>query len=305
MLRIFMTGATGHVGRAVAEALRDAGHSLTALVRTPQGANEITALGGTPILGTLGDPGTFAATAAGHDALIHTAFEYDASGAESRSTDQIATRALLDVASRSSTVAQVIYTSSAYLLGDLGEAPVDEDIDMAMTSAAGGWRLDLEKEVLARSAGAGFSGAVVRPGLVYGGRGGTMPQWFGDAGRDRLVQYYGAGTNRWTLIYRRDLAALYWRLAESGMGGTFHGVDGTPMPVRAVAEAASRAAGWEGRTRSIPFEELPIAEREHARRALGRDVAVTSSRTSTLGWKPTYPSFQEGAAQAYREWSEA
>jgi nucleoside-diphosphate-sugar epimerase len=163
----------------------------------------------------------------------------------------------------------------------------------------------MEKEVLARSAASGFTGSVVRPGLVYGGRGGTMPQLFGDAKGERLVTYYGAGMNRWTLVYRRDLATLYRLIAESGTGGIFHGVDGTPMPVRAVAEAASRAAGWDGRTRSIAFEELPEAEREHARRALGKDVAVTSSRTAALGWVPSFASFAEGAAQAYREWSQS
>ena len=303
MLRIFMTGATGHVGRAVAEALADAGHSLTALVRTPRGASDITALGGAPVLGSLSDPDSFAATAGDHDVLIHTAFEYEASGAELRSTDEIATRALLDAASTSSTVRQVIYTSSAYLLGDLGDAPVDEDTDLTLASPASEWRLGMEKEVLARSAAGGFAGTVDRPGLVYGGRGGTMPQLFGDPEGERLVRYYGAGKNRWTLVYRRDLATLYRLIAESGSGGIFHGVDNTPMQVKAIAEAASHAAGWNGRTLSIAFEELPEREREHARRALGKDVAVTSSRTAALGWRPSYASFADGAAQAYREWS--
>ena len=305
MLRIFMTGATGHVGRAVAEALIHAGHSLTALVRTPRGASDIAALGGTPIPGTLGDPATFADAAGGHDVLIHTAFEYDANGVELRSTDQMATRALLDAAASSATVRHVIYTSSAFLLGGPGEAPVDEATDPTPVSAAGEWRLGMEREVLDSGAASGFVGTVIRPGLVYGGRGGTMPELFGDARGERLVRYYGDGTNRWSLVYRRDLATLYRLIVESGASGIFHGVDGTPMPVRAIAETASRAAGWDGRTRSIAFEELPAREREHARRALGRDVAVTSSRTATLGWIPSFASFADGAAQAYREWSQS
>lgn len=304
MLRIFMTGATGHVGRAVAEALLNAGHSLTALVRTSQGALDVTALGAKPIVGALDDPRTYVAIAGEHDVLVHTAFEYDASGAELRATDQIATRALLDAAATSATVRQLIYTSSAFLLADCGDAPVDESTEPTPASAASEWRLGMEQEVLSRSAASGFRGTVVRPGLVYGGRGGTMPQLFGDAEGAGLVRYHGDGTNRWPLVYRHDLATLYRLVAESGTGGVFHGVDGTPMPVRAVAEAASHAAGWEGRTRSIAFEELPANEREHARRALGRDVPVTSTRSATLGWKPSYASFAEGAAQAYREWTQ-
>lgn len=288
-MEIFVTGGTGHIGGAVAAAFVRAGHAVTALVRSPASADRAAARGLRPLVGDLREPASYRAAAARHDVLVHTAFEYDASGAEVRETDRASVAALLEAASDGRR--RVIYTSSAYLLGGLGQ--VDEDADTARAPAASQWRFAVERAVLAAG------GAVVRPGLVYGGRGGTMPTLFG--GTDGAVAFHGDGANRWTLVYRGDLAALYLRIAEQGARGVFHGVDGTPLPVRQVAEAASRAAGWRGRTRAISRESGEWDE--HVERALVRDVAVVSRRSRELGWAPAFPSFIHGAARAFAEWS--
>lgn len=284
----------GHVGAAVGAAFVRAGHPVTALVRSPARAAQAAARGFRPLLGNLRDPGGYRAAAARHDVIVHAGFEYDAAGAEVRETDRAAAGALLQAAEEGGG-GQVLYTSSAYLLGNLGERPVDEDADTALARPAGRWRLDQERDVVARG------GAVVRLGLVYGGRGGTMPQLFGGTGG--AVPYHGEGTNRWTLVYLGDVAALYVRIAEQRARGVFHAVDGTPLPVREVARAASLAAGWRGRTRSIPLGTGP--RDEHLERALVRDVAVVSRRSRELGWSPVFPSFGDGAAQAFAEWSRA
>lgn len=291
-MRVFLTGATGHIGGAVAEALVGAGHTLTALVRNADAAARVAALGASPLVANLREPESYRAAAADADVLVHTAFEYTKDGAEVHSTDRAAVAAMLEAAHDSGAEGQVVYTSSAYLLGGL-PGPVDEDVDTAGAPASSQWRLAIERDVL------GAGGAVVRPGLVYGGRGGTMPFIFGPAVEHGAVEYPGDGRNRWTLVYLRDLAALYLMIVERGASGIFHGVDGAPLTVREVAEAASRAAGAGGRTRGIP---TPAGD-EHAERALSRDVAVVARRSLDLGWAPTFPSFLDGAEQAFAEWS--
>ena len=288
-MQVFLTGATGHIGGAVAEELVRAGHTVTALVRSAEGAARVAALGASPLVADLREPREYRAAAAEADVLVHAAFEYAKDGSEVHSTDRVAVAAMLEAGAER----QVIYTSSAYLLGGL-PGPVDEDVDTAGAPASSQWRLAVEREVL------GAGGAVVRPGLVYGGRGGTMPYLFGPAVDHGAAEYQGDGRNRWTLVYLRDLAALYLKIVERGATGIFHGVDGAPLTVREVAEAASRAAGAEGRTRAVPTEGD-----EHAERALSRDVAVIARRSLDLGWAPTFPSFLEGAAQAFAEWSRA
>ena len=291
-MEIFLTGGTGHIGGAVADAFVRAGHPVTALVRSPERARQAAARGLRPLVGDLRTPDVYRAAAARHDVIVHAAFEYDGAGAEVHDTDRVAMGALLDAALENDGPRQVLYTSSAYLLGNLGERPVDEDVDTGLAERASQWRFEVERAVLGRG------GAVVRPGLVYGGRGGTMPQLFG--GADETVAYHGDGANRWTLVYLGDLAALYLRIAEQRAHGVFHGVDGMPLPAREVARAASDAAGWQGRTRSIPLGTGPADE--HVERALVRDVAVVSRRSRELGWTPRFPSFADGAAQAFAEW---
>ena len=70
-MKIFMTGATGFVGRRILARLLDAGHAIRCLVRPgserklPQKA-EIT-----PVLGEIHEPATFEPEIAGCDAVIH------------------------------------------------------------------------------------------------------------------------------------------------------------------------------------------------------------------------------------------
>jgi hypothetical protein len=55
-MRVFLTGATGYIGNAVAERLRSAGHQLSALARSDAAAARLSAAGIEPIRGDFADP---------------------------------------------------------------------------------------------------------------------------------------------------------------------------------------------------------------------------------------------------------
>ena len=54
-MRVFLTGANGWVGSAVARDLLDAGHSVVGLVRSKEKGEAFVAAGGTPLVGSLTD----------------------------------------------------------------------------------------------------------------------------------------------------------------------------------------------------------------------------------------------------------
>jgi uncharacterized protein YbjT (DUF2867 family) len=72
-MRIFLTGGSGFVGRAlIARALSD-GRSVAALTRSPQSAALAGGLGATPVQGDLDDVPAMVSGMDGCDAVIHAA----------------------------------------------------------------------------------------------------------------------------------------------------------------------------------------------------------------------------------------
>ncbi len=73
MRKIFITGATGVIGRQVLPALANAGHQVSAVARSPQKAAAIEEAGAKPVTVDLFNPDAVAAAVAGRDAVIHLA----------------------------------------------------------------------------------------------------------------------------------------------------------------------------------------------------------------------------------------
>lgn len=296
-MRVFITGGTGYVGSAIVGALVHAGHKVTGLARSPEKEAVLRALGATPIRGDIKDPPTFKAVAAEHDAAIHAGFEYSEKAVEA---DRIAIETLLAAAKAGGGPRGVVYTSGVWVLGNTGDRPADEGASTAGAAPIVAWRPTHERLVL--DAGRGnLAAVVIRPGMVYGGKGGLVTQFFSSATKEGAAAYVGPGANRWSLVHRDDLAQLYRLVAEKRARGVFHGVDGAPVTVADAARAASHAAGKGGATRSIPVEEArkqmgPMAD------ALCLDQVVATRRSAELGWKPKHGSFLDGVRTAFDEW---
>lgn len=296
-MKIFITGATGYIGKFVVKALVQAGHEVTGLVRSPAKGEEIQALGATPHVGDLQDPASYQAAAAGHEALIHTAFDYAANGV---ARDRLAVETLLAAASSGAGPRVVIYTSGTWVLGETGDEPAYEDAPTDHPAPLVAWRPAHERLVL-EGADDRIATAVLRPGMVYGGQGGLVSHYFESAETEGAATYVGEGRNRVSLVHGEDLARLYRLVAEGRGRGIFHGVDDHPVRLVDIARAASQAAGAGGATRSVPLEEArqklgPVAD------ALCLDQVVGARRSRELGWSPAWPAFPESARRAYREW---
>jgi uncharacterized protein YbjT (DUF2867 family) len=130
-MRIFLTGATGYVGRGVLDALVRAGHTVTALVRDGEKAKRVAAKGGRPVIGNLAEPESYRAAADAQDGYVHTAF--DTASGRGPAIDRIALDTMIVAARRPRTAGAttprarfLIYTSGIWVLGRSSD-PVAED----------------------------------------------------------------------------------------------------------------------------------------------------------------------------------
>ena len=76
-MRVFITGASGHVAAAVIPELLNNGHQIVGLARSDAAAERVSALGAEVHRGELDDLDGLKAAAAGADGVIHLAFKHD------------------------------------------------------------------------------------------------------------------------------------------------------------------------------------------------------------------------------------
>lgn len=276
-MRVFIPGATGYIGRVVADRLRSAGHQVSGLARSDAAEARLRYAGVTPIRGDFTKPASVAAGARSADAVIGLATTYDPA------VDGPAVDAILEALAGSNK--PFIYTSGIWSHGDTGGRVVDETSPPQPASLVA-WRQGVEDRVLAAAAH-GIRSIVIRPAIVYG-RGGGIPAEFGETARKQgAAQFVGTGENRWPFVHVDDLADLYLlALGKAPPGTLLLAVSGRSLKVREVAVAASRGAGAEGRVRAWPLEE--------ARKELGpyADALVLDQQASgkraelLLGWRP-------------------
>jgi nucleoside-diphosphate-sugar epimerase len=283
-MRIFLTGASGYIGTAVAERLRAAGHELTGLARSDAAAAKLKSAGIQPLRGDFSDPKSVGSAARAADGVISLATTYDPA------IDGPAIDAILGALAGSNK--PFIYTSGIWSHGDTGGKVVDETSPPNPAELVR-WRQKVEERVL-EGAKRGIRSVVIRPAIVYG-RGGGIPAGFVESARkEGAARYVGTGKNRWPLVHVDDLADLYLLALEKAPPGTLLlGVSGPSRPVSEIAAAASRSAGAGGRTVATPLEE--------ARKKLGAyaDALVLDQQASgrraqeLLGWTPRRPDVLE------------
>lgn len=296
--RIFVTGASGYLGSAIAARLVRAGHEVHGLTRVAQHARRLADLGVRPLIGDLAAlPPEAEGVLRNCDAVVHAAFDPDDPPLRDQQSLEAFRRAAQDGRLR-----RLIYTSGVWVQGDTGSEVADERTPLAPLELVR-WRAAHEE--VAIDLGVHEVEAVVfRPAMVYGERRGFLAQWFTEAREKRTVTYFGDGSQRWSVVHRDDVADAYALGLEHARGGErFILSDENHFTVRELADAVARVTG------AVP-QAWPAREVERALGPAARGLLATIQTTAVkarreLGWVPRHPSFVGEAGALLHEWRQA
>jgi nucleoside-diphosphate-sugar epimerase len=287
-MRIFVTGGSGYIGRAVVAELVRRGHHVAALVRSDAASATVRGLGAQAVHGSLESLDVIELAAREHDATVYLAAPTPPDGVarEAKVLD-----VLLRVAPDDHTI---VYTSGAWVYGSRGDAVIDEDAPVNPIPIVA-WRPAHEERVLAARS-RGVRAVVIRPAVVYGDGGGIVGMLMASA-KPGPVRVVGDGTNRWPMVRVDALAELYAAAVEkTPANGIYNASSAASVPYVEIARAASRAAGGNGSIEHLTPENANAAMGGFAE-ALAIDLRMSSEKAKReLGWDPHRPTVLEELA---------
>ena len=286
-MRVFVTGASGHIASAVIPELLAAGHTVVGLARSDRGAAAVQSLGADVRRGDLDDLEGLSAAVREADGVIHLAFKHeeqrsgDLAGAAAADLRAIET---MGVALEGSDRAFVgtCATGALALAGFRGQL-TEHDV------MPGGPRIDAENTVIA-FAEQGVRSSVVRlPPTVHRlGSYGFVSGLIAIARATGVAGYQGDGNNRWPSADTHDVGRLYRLALESAPAGArLHAVAEEGIALRDIATVIGRRLG-------VPA--APVADENTGQHFgylsgfIDLDNPTSSKITrDTLGWIPTRP----------------
>ncbi|MER5791985.1 SDR family oxidoreductase [Streptomyces sp. NPDC001980] len=290
-MRVFVTGASGHIASAVIPELLQAGHEVVGLARSENSAAAVKALGAEVRRGDLADPDGLRAAAVDADAVVHLAFGHAAMAAGDMAGAAATDLAVVRV------FGEALAGTGKVLMGvGMGSGDGNEHLGAAYSAnprTATGRLFGELAEQGVRSVLVGI------PPVVHStrDRSGFLPILIRIARAAGVSGYAGDGSNQWSAVHTLDLARLY-RLAleKAPAGAELHAAAEEGVAVRDIAEVIGRRLGVP--VESVPEERL-AGHFGFFGGLISLDVPVKSARTrELLGWQPVeaglVADFEEG-----------
>jgi nucleoside-diphosphate-sugar epimerase len=301
-MRVFVTGASGHIGLPVVRDLLAAGHTVVGLARSDASAEKVASSGAEVLRTTLDDLEGLQKAARSADGVIHLAFKHDlafqggdfagAVAADLRAVEAIG-------AALAESGKPFVNTTGTMLLAHSVRGRAGTEADEGQEG--GNPRVASERISLAYGK-RGVRTSVVRlPPTVHSSLDlhGFIPMLVAAARKSGFAGYVGEGAARWPAVHTLDAARLYRLAVEAAPAGMHvHAVADEGVPFRAIAEAIGRGLG-------VPAKSLPV---EKAAEVMGAfigmitqlDNPTSSARTrEILGWKPTHAGLLADIAEGH------
>lgn len=284
-MKIFLTGASGYVGGAVAEKLKGRGYKVFGLARSESSAAKLREKNIEAVRGALENLDVLQRAATEADAVIHTAFshqfdDYDDAVKLDREVVETFGAALAN------TNKPLIVTSSSAVLGDTRANRADEDYPFAETSSRR-FRGEAERDATQLSA-KGVRATVLRlPLFVYGRAGSSfVPFIINQAKKEDSANYVESGSQAVSAVHVEDAADAYLLALEIGTAKGLYNVVAETVSMREMNEAVARLL--DVKTRSISSEK---ARAQFGKMfeflSINNQLSAEKARRE-LGWQPKF-----------------
>jgi len=274
MSNVFIFGATGIIGNAVAKAFVARGYQVYGLVRTEEKAKELRKHEIHSVIGKAQEPQTWESFALKADIIVEAFMDY-----QDYSAGAIVKKTLLDIAQKHKEKV-IIYTSGVWVYG-FTQHLVDENSPLDPVDLVKG-RGAIETAYL--EAGA----VVLRPAAVYGLSGSLTGSIFKSL-KDGKGEFPGKKNvdPSWALVHAVDLADAYVRAAEKGSSirGQVFNVVSHSERIADVAHAAAKVLGYKGDIKFVePQDPFSVAL------SLSQRHISSNKAKLVLGWAPKHNS---------------
>jgi nucleoside-diphosphate-sugar epimerase len=302
-MRVFVTGGTGAIGGYAVPALVAAGHTVSALARSPEKAAVLSGQGAEPVSVSLFDRDGLTAAFAGHEAVVNLAsalprterFIFTSAWSECQRVRSEGSASLVDAAVRAE-IPRFIQESIAMIYRDGADRWIDEDWPTdRFPIAAGNHAAEANAH---RFGAAGGAESILRFGLFYGDGAAHSEQIMAMARRHIGFQAGRPGSFI-SSIHLADAANAVAAALECP-AGTYNIVDDQPVTARDNTAAMAHAVGARPWLRGPGRSALLLGNRTTS---MTRSLRVSNARfRANAAWKPRYASVREGySAMAHAE----
>lgn len=279
-MNALVTGATGFVGSHLVEALRRAGHEVTALVRSPAKAAPLAGLGVRVAQGDLGDDAGLTRAVAGQDVVFHVAGLTAARNeSEFYRVNRDGTAAVVAAAARSGVRRVVLFSSMAAAGPSSPGQPLTGDEPARPVTQYG--RSKLAGEAAVRSGTVPWT--ILRPPMVYGPRDREVLKVFQTA-KLGIAPVFGDGSQELSAVHGADLAdaAVACATAERAIGRIYYPCHPQTFTSAGFVQAVGSALGRRVLVLRIPLSlgRVALTATGTAARVLGRATILTRDKAN-------------------------
>ena len=296
-MKIFVTGATGVIGRRVVPQLIQAGHQVTGLARTDQKETILRQFGAAPVRVDLFDPVALGPVLAGHEAVANLVTNVPPLGQALEPTAWEMHDRLRNEASRSVTRAAAEAGCRIFIQESITFPYADKGAEWIEESEADNCPPEMASSRVAEAQAAWFSansgrGIVLRFALFYA-HDSSHTQEFQAAIRAGQSPFLGDPASYMSHIHAED-AATAVMAALNAPAGIYNVADDQPLTRQELAAAIAELEGVASPAPPEPIQgELPGSIE-----ALTRSQRISNRHFKhTTGWAPLYPSVGEGWRQ--------